>query len=90
MIGAANDTTYNYTHLGNNASILSEIASGKHPFAARLSKATLPMILTSSATFERTDATAIFESLKKIAISSPVINEAKGWNGFNILHEQCG
>jgi hypothetical protein len=36
MIGAANDTTYNYTHLGNNASILSEIAAGKHPFAARL------------------------------------------------------
>jgi NADH dehydrogenase (ubiquinone) Fe-S protein 1 len=36
MIGAANDTTYNYTHLGNNASILNEIASGKHPFAARL------------------------------------------------------
>jgi hypothetical protein len=36
MIGAANDTTYNYTHLGNNASLLTEIASGKHPFAARL------------------------------------------------------
>jgi NADH dehydrogenase (ubiquinone) Fe-S protein 1 len=48
------------------------------------------MILASSATFERTDGQGIYESLKKIASNSPVINESKGWNGFNILHEQCG
>jgi hypothetical protein len=45
------------------------------------------MILTSSATFERTDSVGIFEALKQIANKSPVLNEAKGWNGFNILHE---
>lgn len=33
VIGPANDLTYNYIHLGNNASILSEIANGTHPFA---------------------------------------------------------
>lgn len=90
MVGPANDTTYDYTHLGNNASILAEIASGNHPFAARLQKASLPMILTGSSVFERADAQAVYESLKLIATSTPVVNEAKGWNGFNVLHEQCG
>ena len=33
LIGPPNDLLYNYVHLGNNASILEEIASGNHPFA---------------------------------------------------------
>lgn len=33
LIGPANDLTYNYVHLGNNASIIEEIASGKHQLA---------------------------------------------------------
>jgi NADH dehydrogenase (ubiquinone) Fe-S protein 1 len=36
MIGAANDQPYKYTHLGNNANIITEIANGTHPFAQRL------------------------------------------------------
>lgn len=38
-IGAPHDLTYNSVHLGNTTKVLSEIASGKHPFAERLKKA---------------------------------------------------
>lgn len=38
-IGSPFDLTYPTVHLGNSASILSEIASGKHPFAQRIGKA---------------------------------------------------
>lgn len=40
--------TYNYVHLGNSTKVLSEIASGEHPFASRLNKAELPMILVGA------------------------------------------
>jgi len=32
-------------HLGSSTDVLAEIASGKHPFAARFKKAKMPMIL---------------------------------------------
>lgn len=67
VIGPANDLTYNYVHLGNNASILEEIANGTHPFAERLKKAKLPMIMVGANTFERTDGSAIHNTLRKIS-----------------------
>ncbi|CAD8076494.1 unnamed protein product [Paramecium sonneborni] len=90
LIGPANDLTYNYVHLGNNASILDEIANGSHPFAGRLKSAKLPMILTGAGVLERTDGNAIHNALKKIAQNSAVINPQQGWNGFNLLHKEVG
>ena len=45
LIGTPNDLTYEYMHLGSSTDVLAEIASGKHPFAARFKKAKMPMIL---------------------------------------------
>lgn len=67
VIGPANDLTYNYVHLGNNPSILEEIANGTHPFANRLKSAKLPLILTGAGVLERADGNAIHNSLKTIA-----------------------
>lgn len=39
VVGSPIDLPYNYVHLGSNASVLADIASGSHPFAERLKKA---------------------------------------------------
>lgn len=38
-IGSPFELNYPTVHLGNSASILADIASGKHPFAKRIGKA---------------------------------------------------
>lgn len=90
VVGAPNDLTYGYTHLGNNASILQEIADGKHPFAARLKAAKMPMILTGVGVLQRADGAAIHNTIKKIAEDTHVIRKDIGWNGFNLLHNEVG
>lgn len=45
MVGTPTDLTYDYVHLGNTTKVLQEIAEGKHPFADRLKKAKLPMVI---------------------------------------------
>ncbi|KAM3131755.1 hypothetical protein pb186bvf_016151 [Paramecium bursaria] len=90
LIGPPNDLLYNYVHLGNNASIVQEIASGTHPFAQRIKNAKLPLILAGSGIFERADGDAIHNALRTISQNSPVINPQAGWNGFNLLHKELG
>ncbi len=68
---------------------MADIASGKHPFAQRLLKAKLPMIITNSTSLERSDGEGILNNLKTIAKNSPVVNKQTGWNGFNILHREA-
>lgn len=63
-MGTPNDLPYNYIHLGTNASVLEDIASGNHPFAERFKKAHFPMILAGVSAFERVDGEAISETLK--------------------------
>ena len=45
LIGTPQDLTYKYVHLGSSTKVLAEIADGKHPFAERLKKAKLPMVI---------------------------------------------
>jgi len=45
LVGTPTDLTYDYVHLGNTTKVLQEIAEGKHPFADRLKKAKLPMVI---------------------------------------------
>lgn len=86
-VGPTVDLGYDYIHLGTTTKVLEEIASGNHPMADRLKEATLPMIMTGSRTLERQDGRAILGSLSTIAMNTNVINQAEGWNGFNILHK---
>ncbi|EGR28078.1 NADH dehydrogenase fe-s protein 1, putative [Ichthyophthirius multifiliis] len=89
-IGTSQDLMYKTIHLGNSTKVLNEILEGKHPFCERLKKAKLPMILCGANLFEREDGKEIMENLKVIANNYGVISEENKWNGFNILHKECG
>ena len=89
VIGPANNLTYNYTHLGNSLQTLQELVDGTHPFCERLSQAELPMIVVGSDTLARTDGPAIQNLVNELASKTNLINEAEGWNGVNILHQEA-
>jgi NADH dehydrogenase (ubiquinone) Fe-S protein 1 len=89
VIGPANNMTYNYTHLGNSLRTLQELADGTHPFCERLAQAELPMIVVGNETLGRTDGKAIQTLINELASKTNLINEAEGWNGINILHQDA-
>ena len=89
-IGTNQDLNYKTVHLGSSTKVLSEIAAGSHPFAERLKKAKLPMIIVGANALEREDGAAILNTLKTIANNGNVISTESSWNGFNILHKDSG
>jgi NADH-quinone oxidoreductase subunit G len=83
-VGPAIDLTYKYEALGDDAKILSQIASGKHAFAKVLKEAKKPMLIIGQGALSRTDGDVILGLAKKIADKFGMV--AEGWNGFNVLH----
>jgi len=83
-IGPANDLTYKHDALGDDASILSQIASGKHAFAKVLKDAKKPMLIIGQGALSRDDGDVILGIARKIADKFGMV--AEGWNGFNVLH----
>ena len=84
VVGPESDLTYDATFLGDDASILGEIVSGKHKFAAKLKKAKRPMIILGMGALTRADGAAILGAARTIADEFGVVT--KDWNGFNVLH----
>ena len=84
VVGPETDLTYDATFLGDDASILSDIASGKHKFAGKLKKAKRPMIILGMGALSRADGAAILGAARTIADEFGVVT--KDWNGFNVLH----
>jgi NADH dehydrogenase (ubiquinone) Fe-S protein 1 len=89
VIGSAPNLPYNYSHLGNTAQSLKDLAEGNHPFSEALSKAELPMILVSASVLERTDGAPILNYVYKLGETTNVINKKEKWNGINILHNEA-
>lgn len=89
-IGTPADLTYAYAHLGNSATTLTDIASGKHPVAEELKAAKLPLMIIGYDTLTRVDTQAILETTKSIANTYKFINAENGWNGYNVLHRNQG
>lgn len=83
-LGPVSDLTYDVEELGNDASVLANIASGKHPIAKRLKDAKRPMVIVGMGALSRPDGEAILSH----AMALPVQRE--GWNGFNVLHTAAG
>jgi NADH-quinone oxidoreductase subunit G len=83
-IGAAFDLTFPVEQLGENATLLNDIASGKHPVAEALKAAKNPVIILGAGALARGDGAAILKITKTIASTCNVVRE--GWNGFNLLH----
>ncbi len=83
MIGPKVDLSYDYEHLGNQASVVEEIASGKHPFAQRLKQAKNPMIIVGANLLARNDGKSFLSSLHSFA--SQLKPEDKHWKVWNVL-----
>jgi NADH-quinone oxidoreductase subunit G len=83
-IGPKADLTYKAEHLGDDASVLAEIASGKHPFAARMKTAAKPLIIIGQGALTRADGAAVLALARKAAEVCGAVKE--GWNGFAMLH----
>ncbi|MGE0053688.1 MAG: NADH-quinone oxidoreductase subunit NuoG [Hyphomicrobium sp.] len=85
LIGPNVPLTYPATHLGTGADTLSDVASGKHPFAKVLKEAQKPMVIVGQGAFARVDGLAILALAAQIALAACEGKDA-AWNGFNVLH----
>src|SRR5215831_14690796 len=83
-IGPALDLTFPVEILGQGGESLSELASGSHPWAARLREANNPMLVLGQGALTRRDGAQVLAMARKIAESYELLHEE--WNGFNVLH----
>ena len=84
VVGVDSDLTYDSKHLGDDSAILSAILDGSHKFSTVLKRAKRPMIIIGMGALSREDGAAILATTRQIAETYGVV--AKGWNGFNVLH----
>lgn len=67
LIGSRVDLSYKYDYIGDDAGVINEIVSGRHPIAKRLSSAKKPVIIVGSDQLARPDGAAIVSSLHSYA-----------------------
>jgi NADH dehydrogenase (ubiquinone) Fe-S protein 1 len=90
VLGPAADLTYPTEHLGDAAATIGELASGAHPFAAKLKAAKKPLLLVGGELLRRGDRDALLAQLHALADATGVVDGAAGWNGFCVLHDAGG
>jgi NADH-quinone oxidoreductase subunit G len=83
-IGPTLDLTFPVEILGQGGESLSELASGSHPWAARLREANHPMLMLGQGALTRRDGARVLAMASKIAESYGLRRDE--WNGFNVLH----
>ncbi|MCP5367438.1 MAG: NADH-quinone oxidoreductase subunit G [Hyphomicrobiales bacterium] len=83
-VGPAADLTYRYDHLGDDPTVLRQIADGSHDFAKVLKDAARPMLILGQGALTRPDGAAILALARQIAEATGMVGD--GWNGFNVLH----
>lgn len=83
LIGPLVDLSYKYEHLGHSSSIVSDITSGRHPFAQKLKNAKRPLIIVGANALSRADGKAYLSSLQSFA--QELKPEEKGWKVWNVL-----
>ena len=66
-IGTPADLTYSYTHLGNSAATLTDIAAGNHSVCEDLKSAKLPMMIVGHDAVTRADAAGVISAARKVA-----------------------
>ena len=67
VLGSSADLTYSYDHLGSNAAILEEIASGNHAICEKFSNAKLPLMIVGRDALTRPDSEGIVQQIKQIS-----------------------
>ena len=89
-VGTPSDLTYPYSHLGNSATTLADLASGQHSASQDLENAKLPLLIIGHDALTRADSPAILNHVRTIANKYKFINAESGWNGYNVLHRSQG
>ena len=90
VLGPKADLTYPYTHLGDGAATIGELAAGKHAFAAQLKAAKKPLLLVGADLLRRPDRDTLLSQLHALADAAGVVKPEAGWNGFSVLHDAGG
>jgi len=85
-IASGVDQTYPIRDLGDDFSLLQDIANGKL-LASELSKAKKPILIIGDIALAREDGFAILSCVHEIIAKYNIYN--KSWNGFNIMHNHA-
>jgi NADH-quinone oxidoreductase subunit G len=85
LIGEPADLTYPYDHLGAGPQTLTDVAEGRHGFAAVLKAAARPMVIVGAGAIARPDGLAVLSTAARLFLAAAEGKEAD-WNGFNVLH----
>ena len=75
VIGENSELTYATQWLGDEASLLDDVLSGKNKFAAKLKKAKHPMIIIGMGALVRTDGASVLGKARQIAEKYGVVTE---------------
>lgn len=87
MVGHNVDLSYTYDHLGEETSVLKELANGTHPFCQVLSSAKRPVVVVGSSALQREDGAAILSTVSTIAQNARTSSGVEeGWKVLNVLH----
>ena len=85
LIGAQADLTYSYDYVGAGTDSLTDVATGRQPFADVLRAASKAIVLVGSGAAGRHDGSSILAVAAKLALDTGAVKD--GWNGFGVLHD---
>merc|ERR1712002_1413632 len=87
MVGHNVNLSYTYDHLGEETSVLKDLANGTHPFCQVLSAAKRPVVVVGSSALQREDGAAILSAVSTIAQNARASSGVEeGWKVLNVLH----
>ncbi|MBL94502.1 MAG: NADH-quinone oxidoreductase subunit G [Magnetovibrio sp.] len=86
VIGEKSDLNYEIMHLGDDVNVLHDILAKKGRFSKILRSASRPMIIIGQGALARGDGHAILGLTRKITELYKIVDNNRGWNGFNMLH----
>ena len=88
LIGAKQDLSYPYDHIGETSLEIEKILDKKHSVFNTLLNADNPMIIIGMGALIQKDGFEIMDKLRELSEKTGVVK--KGWNGFNVLHYAAG
>lgn len=89
MVGRPVDLTIEYDHIGETASSIESLVSGKHQFAKTLREAKRPLIVVGGAIGELGNGPAVMAAISKLADTVPGL-VTEEWNGLSVLQYAAG
>ncbi|XP_049875813.1 NADH-ubiquinone oxidoreductase 75 kDa subunit, mitochondrial [Pectinophora gossypiella] len=85
LIGPKVDLTYDYTHVGESASIVKDLASGSHELQKRLQAAKRPVVILGADQLKGPEGPAILAYTQELALKLQENLEDKEWKVLNVL-----